>query len=74
MNVVNSCNKRFLSLIQTGVFDGGGRPFTILTTCLWNVVPSNIALEANQVWQMFKEAMFDHFKDRSFHLISFHFR
>ena len=47
----------------------GGRSFTVSTTRLWNMIPSNIRNKPSLV--SFKKAMFDYFKDTHKHLDHF---
>ena len=49
----------------------GGRSFTVSTTRLWNMIPSNIRNKPSLV--SFKKAMFDYFKDTYKHLDHFTF-
>ena len=49
----------------------GGRSFTVSTTRLWNMIPSNIRNKPSLV--SFKKAMFDYFKDTHKHLDHFTF-
>ena len=50
----------------------GGRSFTVSTTRLWNMIPSNIRNKPSLV--SFKKAMFDYFKDTHKHLDHFTFQ
>ena len=47
--------------------EGGGRSFTVSTTRLWNMIPSNIRSKPSLV--SFKKSMFDHFKDGYKHFV-----
>ena len=47
----------------------GGRSFTVSTTRLWNMIPSNIRSKPSLA--SFKKTMFDHFKDSYKHLDRF---
>ena len=49
----------------------GGRSFTVSTTRLWNMIPSNIRSKPSLA--SFKKTMFDHFKDSYKHLDRFIF-
>ena len=49
----------------------GGRSFTVSTTRLWNMIPSNIRNKPSLI--SFKKAMFDYFKDTHKHLDHFTF-